>query len=220
MITPENLAKANYLKLLREWHWEGEQGFVQLVQDHQSPGMVVVEIGCYDGSTTRKYIDIVKKNNGHVIVIDTFMGTVQTEETAKFLGKPPKGAHAYGLHNTGLHQMFLDKFAKYSDMMTVIKGFSHDCIPNLPENCDFIFIDADHIYKSIYNDIKLSLPKVKKGGILCGHDCENFNYVNKFPEEALNIDYWNHMHAGVIQAVYDHFGITKLYGLVWYVEKN
>ena len=220
MISPENIKKANYLKKIREWFWEGEQGFIQLVKDHQSPGMVVVEIGCYDGSTTRKYIDIVKENNGHVIVIDTFMGTETTKQTLSISHKTPRSDHSYGLHNSGLYQLFLDKFEKYKDMMTVIKGYSHECISKLPDNCDIIFIDADHVYKSVYRDIKLSLPKVKKGGILCGHDLESFNNVNTFPKEALNADTYNYQHAGVIQAVYDHFGKTKQYGVVWYIYKD
>jgi hypothetical protein len=35
---------------------------------------------------------------------------------------------------------------------------------------DLIFIDADHAYESIREDIQSWLPKVKKGGIICGHD--------------------------------------------------
>lgn len=34
---------------------------------------------------------------------------------------------------------------------------------------DIIFIDADHSYDSIKEDIDLWYPKVRKGGILCGH---------------------------------------------------
>jgi hypothetical protein len=178
--------------------------------------MVVVEIGCYDGSTTRKYIDTVKKNNGHVILIDTFMGTENDNYTKEEKNNP----HSYGAHNIGLYQLVKDKFEKYSDMITIIKGYSHECIPNLPDNCDIIFIDADHTYEACKKDIKLSLPKVKKGGILSGHDCESFALANKFPKEALKMDFWAGMHAGVIQAVYDNFGATKQNGIVWYVYKD
>lgn len=38
------------------------------------------------------------------------------------------------------------------------------------EELDFVFIDADHLYKSVYEDIRAWWPKVRKGGLLMGHD--------------------------------------------------
>ncbi len=41
---------------------------------------------------------------------------------------------------------------------------------------DFVFIDADHSYEGCKSDIELWLPKVKKGGWLCGHDYDHPKY--------------------------------------------
>ncbi len=38
------------------------------------------------------------------------------------------------------------------------------------ESLDLVYIDADHSYESTLEDIKMWKPKVRKGGILCGHD--------------------------------------------------
>ncbi len=46
------------------------------------------------------------------------------------------------------------------------------------ESFDFVFLDADHSYKGCSADIKVWAPKVKRGGLLCGHDYEN----PKFPD--------------------------------------
>lgn len=35
---------------------------------------------------------------------------------------------------------------------------------------DFIYIDANHSYESVLEDLKLWYPKVKTGGIISGHD--------------------------------------------------
>jgi predicted O-methyltransferase YrrM len=35
---------------------------------------------------------------------------------------------------------------------------------------DFVFIDADHAYEHVREDIDDWMPKIKKGGILAGHD--------------------------------------------------
>ena len=35
---------------------------------------------------------------------------------------------------------------------------------------DFVYIDADHSYQGVSQDLNLWYPKIKKGGILSGHD--------------------------------------------------
>lgn len=35
---------------------------------------------------------------------------------------------------------------------------------------DFVFIDANHTYQFVKDDVNAWLPKVKKGGIIAGHD--------------------------------------------------
>jgi hypothetical protein len=40
----------------------------------------------------------------------------------------------------------------------------------LDNSLDFVFIDAAHDYDSVKQDIISWLPKVKKGGIISGHD--------------------------------------------------
>jgi hypothetical protein len=38
---------------------------------------------------------------------------------------------------------------------------------------DFVFIDADHSYEGCSADINAWVPKIKPGGLLCGHDYDN-----------------------------------------------
>lgn len=35
---------------------------------------------------------------------------------------------------------------------------------------DFVFVDADHSFEGCKNDIAAWMPKVRKGGMICGHD--------------------------------------------------
>lgn len=55
------------------------------------------------------------------------------------------------------------------------------------EPLDLVFIDADHCYDAVKEDIQAWLPHVRDGGILCGHD-----YCSEFPD--------------VMRAVHELFG--------------
>lgn len=41
------------------------------------------------------------------------------------------------------------------------------------ESLDFVFIDADHSYDGVKKDIKSWMPKLKRGGLISGHDYDN-----------------------------------------------
>lgn len=54
------------------------------------------------------------------------------------------------------------------------------------EHLDFVYIDANHLYESIQQDIACWYPKVKIGGILSGHDfqiCGVEKAVTEFGKE-------------------------------------
>lgn len=50
---------------------------------------------------------------------------------------------------------------------------------------DFIYIDGDHTYEGVSRDLDLFLPKIKKGGIVAGHDyTNNWEGVRRAVDEA------------------------------------
>jgi len=42
---------------------------------------------------------------------------------------------------------------------------------------DYVYIDANHSYPSVYEDINLWYQKVKEGGILAGHDLDDVRFL-------------------------------------------
>lgn len=53
-------------------------------------------------------------------------------------------------------------------------GFSRNIAPTFADDTfDVIFIDGDHAYPAVVDDIRLWTPKLKPGGLLCGHDFTN-----------------------------------------------
>lgn len=78
----------------------------------------------------------------------------------------------------GCHKRGFDEIRKglrrnlktYSDKLVFIEKFSEDAVNDIPDNIDFIYIDGNHLYNYVKKDVNLYYPKLKKGGVLCGHD--------------------------------------------------
>lgn len=63
------------------------------------------------------------------------------------------------------------RLIKYEHKITWIKEKSVDAVRFITDNSlDFVYIDGDHAYKHITEDIFLYYPKVKERGLLSGHD--------------------------------------------------
>ncbi|HCV99131.1 MAG TPA: hypothetical protein DGJ56_07530 [Verrucomicrobiales bacterium] len=63
------------------------------------------------------------------------------------------------------------RLAPYGQRSIVWRMTSEQAALAMPdETLDFCYIDADHRYEAVKRDIEMWLPKVKPGGVICGHD--------------------------------------------------
>ena len=164
---------------------------LQLVLENQSPGMVIVEIGVGIGETTIECLPIITKNNGHMILVDNFSG-------------------GPGFENRGgdMRRAIQTLVNTYPNTI-VWEGVSWEMAQHMPDrNCDIVFIDADHRYSSVVQDIIAWAPKVKKGKILAGHDCNNLR--GDYNPEHIEKDWTDGKHHGVVKAVFDHINDAEL----------
>lgn len=85
----------------------------------------------------------------------------------------------------------------------LVREWSTDAAARFPAaDFDFVFLDGDHTYAGVSADIAAWLPKVRPGGVLCGHD-----YKEK----------WG---CGVVQAVNEAFAGRfqfRRYSMIWWV---
>jgi hypothetical protein len=89
-----------------------------------------------------------------------------------------------------LYGTITEEFKKFKNVK-VIKSTTTDFLQSLDdEYLDAVYIDADHSYEGVKLDLLLSYKKVKKNGLIMGHD------------------YTNNMFPGVVQAV-DEFCKTN-----------
>jgi hypothetical protein len=49
-----------------------------------------------------------------------------------------------------------------------------------------VFIDGGHTYRDVKFDIEKWLPKLEKGGLICGHDYTNMYTVAKAVDELID----------------------------------
>lgn len=62
------------------------------------------------------------------------------------------------------------KFEDYS-FVKVVRAYSVAAASNFPdEYFDWIYLDGNHTYQAVSEDLNTWFPKIKKGGFICGHD--------------------------------------------------
>ena len=160
------------------------KGFLQLIENYNKKKPVVAEIGTYVGATTVVAATLVKKLKGKYIAVDWFKGSEDTF-----------GPHKNdSLEDQSILDIFKDniKKSKVDDVVEVLNMTSLEAAKVIPDNSlDICFIDANHIYENVKADILAYLPKIKPGGILCGHDFEKIGafLYNEISEEDLKLDY-------------------------------
>lgn len=71
------------------------------------------------------------------------------------------------------YQLATERLAPYN--ATLIKKFSMDAVKDIPdESLDFVYIDGHHDFDFVMEDIIEWAKKVRRGGIISGHDYYNF----------------------------------------------
>jgi Methyltransferase domain len=73
------------------------------------------------------------------------------------------------------HEEAFDRvLAKFPKQIFKMKMPSLDAAKKIPDgSLDLVFIDGDHSYSAVKADIEAWLPKVRRGGVLSGHDYNN-----------------------------------------------
>ena len=63
------------------------------------------------------------------------------------------------------------KNTKYFDSIVYLQDFSYNVVDKFEnDSIDFIYIDGSHSEENVRRDLELYLPKLKKNGIIAGHD--------------------------------------------------
>jgi len=170
--------------------WFDFADFYDFIANRFNEG-IFVEIGTWKGLSITYLAKKVQHKPIIIYGIDTFKGT------------PGEHDEDIDIINGTLYDTYLKNTASYSAIHTLIAD-SHKVYASFEdESIDFLFIDGDHHYESVIQDLKNWFPKIKQGGIISGHD---YAYGGE---------------CGVIPAVDGFFGtqIFRIGSSVWYHEK-
>jgi cephalosporin hydroxylase len=77
----------------------------------------------------------------------------------------------HGVTGDQVMQLFLNNVSPVGHIVNAVRMDSVKAAELYADkSLDFVFVDADHTHDGVVADIRAWLPKVKKGGVLAGHD--------------------------------------------------
>lgn len=130
--------------------------------NHNMQGIKIADVGCWTGLSSLLLAQIAKAHNGRVYSVDWFRGSPATN--LEFAGT------AFDIKSIYKHNISQFEFA---DIIELREGPTSEVWSTFdPASLDVVFLDADHRYANVKQDIANWITRVKPGGVLCGHDCE------------------------------------------------
>lgn len=117
--------------------------------------LVGAEIGVYQGGNAKKMLRAL--NIKKLYLIDPYVHYAEYKDDVlpDFLGHFRLAKHL---------------LSEFKDKIVWIRKKSSDAVPDIPDNLDFVYIDGNHAYEYVKQDLENYWPKLRKGGVLSGHD--------------------------------------------------
>ena len=143
-----------------EIRFEFPRGFVKYIKRNKRKELLTgIEIGVLEGKHSESILNElpIKK----LFLIDVY---ADYDEKEKF-----------NISYEDSYKRAKKRLKKFVGRIQFIKKLSSDAVKDIPNGLDFVYIDGNHTYKYVKEDIKNYFPKLKKNGILAGHD---FDYLS------------------------------------------
>jgi predicted O-methyltransferase YrrM len=166
------------------------QILVGLLQDR--PHKHGAEIGVFEGDTTVKLLEHLPGLE-LLLCVDPFEHYPEHTATLN-----PGKKKFYRADFREVEHKFNNRAQLYVGRVTVLKHYSTQAAPMVRDaSLDFVFIDGNHAYDFVLEDITLWLPKVKPGGLLTGHDYRVPGYRGAFGVTRAVRDFFGDDHANI-----------------------
>lgn len=135
-----------------------------------------IEIGSYKGEYAK---EILNKWNGKLYLLDLWRsvddGSYIDETNCK--------------NYNDIMNTCCENIRTFENRCFMLRANADDLCNLFPnEYFDFIYIDANHKYDAVLNDMNKWFPKLRKGGVFAGHDYLKINWLEdpNFSEDRIN----------------------------------
>lgn len=156
-----------YDKIEQGW-FDFHDFYARMVKEAPDPAHFV-EVGCWMGKST-VFLGVEIANSDKKIqldAVDTWKGSI---------GEP---AFTMFAQDKDVYAVFQENIEPLKHIIKPIRMYSmHAAKLYEDASLDMVFIDASHDYISVREDCDAWRPKVKPGGIIAGHDFDNYQSVN------------------------------------------
>lgn len=177
--------------------WFNYETFYKTVADQLKIGDIFVEVGSWKGASAAFMAVELENLNKDIkfYCVDTWRGSEEHNNKSSPFFEPL-------LIDGSILHVFVENIKPVAHRIVAIQSPSLEAATSFKDDSiKCVFLDAAHDYENVKADIKAWLPKVKKGGVISGHDF---------------------YHPPVRQAVIEIFGNKAIYfgDDVWYVKKE
>lgn len=150
----------NYTQIFGFFH-AGDAMFLSALCENIHRGLVI-ELGCFAGKATAAIAPICVRNGTEYHAVDWFNAQGDPTDPTTLLQE-----------NTDVHAMIVRNLERMN-LRQHIKLITSEAVAyaaNFPDgSVDLCFIDTDHRTEAVAKTIDAWWPKIKIGGVLCGHD--------------------------------------------------
>ena len=134
-------------------------GLYEMIQKHFKEDFEMVELGSFQGTSTRFFSLFVKK----LYSVDIYDYHV-----------PPTGRiPEMDVMFVEAERIFIECTEGYDNIVKIKKSSVEAAKEFEDGSLDCVYVDAEHLYDYIRSDIQAWKDKIKDGGVLCGHDFDH-----------------------------------------------
>lgn len=155
---------------IRGWMTEKELRVIENLATKVPDNEIIVEIGSMLGRTA--YCWAATKPNCKVICFDQWAGDSQWSHNSTLDSAPREG-------DFNTLEAFISNTRELKNIIPIV--VTAPIFPDIDAPY-LVFVDVSHYNPCDWETIQHFLPKIKKGGILCGHD-----YTPEFPDVVDNV---------------------------------